>query len=249
MDFAGRDFPEAGIHDETGGFAVLVKPPRMHCAPLGRDGEDTLLHRYAEVFPQAVLLPGRKPGEGGLVHRLDFETGGLVLVAKTRPAFDSFLEQQAAGRFVKEYSAVCLKSVGLPPGFPPPPAMPDSLAGAAVESRFRPFGPGRKQVRPVTSPSASGKLYRTEIVAASGGGRRCTAFTLRLASGFRHQIRCHLAWLGYPIANDPLYAPPSAPDIPMFLRACALAFDDPETGRRLEYRIAPLELPADLLYN
>jgi len=257
--------PAPYVLDETEDFAVVFKPPRMHCAPARSGNGDTLLDWYAAVFPPVAGLRGRKTGEGGLLHRLDFETNGLVLFAKNQKSLDFLLEQQAQGNFVKEYTAICRKpergkTPPLTSGFPPPCfSWHDVLTPGSfvIESFFRPFGPGRKQVRPVantavddcrskTAKDRSG-LYRTEITGVSarnlcgGGSGDGLRFTVRLRRGFRHQVRCHLAWIGCPILNDPLYGEETARG---FLALCAdgLFFDDPGTGRRREYR--PLDTAA-----
>ena len=259
---------------------MVFKPPRMHCAPLragkAQRSEDsgTLLDWYAAVFPQVIGLCGRKKGEGGLLHRLDFETNGLVLFAKNQKSLDCLLAQQADGGFVKEYSAICQKPSGgktapIPPSFPPPPAFcpfeNNGLVqeGFAIKSFFRPFGPGRKQVRPVIDTGCErsacyevardqGDCYRTEIIDISGqdscdgGLPDWFRFTVRLRRGFRHQVRCHLAWIGYPILNDPLYGyGEETAEGFLALRAGGLFFCDPGNGRHLEYRLSTLELPAN----
>jgi len=257
------------IVGETEDFAVVFKPPRMHSAPLRSEG-GTLLDWYAAAFPPAADLRGRKIGEGGLLHRLDFETSGLVLFAKNQKSLDCLLAQQAAGKFAKEYSALCRESAHLPSSFPPPPAhlpVRELIARGGlvfvIESFFRPFGPGRKQVRPVVAAAveaAAGKVahdrgvcYRTEITAVSeprlgeGDLPGCLRFAAKLTRGFRHQVRCHLAWIGFPILNDPLYGEPqaSAQDSDcgaesfLALFANALSFSDPSSGEPREYRIAP----------
>jgi len=267
---------------ETDSFAVVFKPPRMHCAPLERaakgsahapslddpapaDGNGTLLDWYAALFPAVMDVKGKKKGEGGLLHRLDFETHGVVLFAKNQKAFDALDAQQTAGGFVKEYSAFCKKGKCL---LPQPPLLPPGTlqrGDFAIESFFRPYGDGRKQVRPVAAlgwkdaargdiARDRGDLYRTEILGApqSDSMGRYFLFTARITRGFRHQIRCHLAWIGYPIRRDPVYGNfalirpkefiPSAK--PMGLRASAISFSDPETGEQIEVRIPSLELPA-----
>lgn len=219
---------------ETENYAVVYKPPRMHCAPL--HGNGTLFDWYAELFPPVKELAGRKEGEGGLLHRLDYETQGLVLVAKNQQSLDNLLVQQNENAFIKEYSAVCAFGSSLSPGH-------------IIESYFRPFGPGRKMVRPLTDEDAipkkkaadaakdQGGFYRTEII----GIEKCNEnyiCTVRLRRGFRHQIRCHLAWKGCPILNDPLYG--SGGGGFLALRAHGLLFNDPETGKPAEYGIKPL---------
>jgi 23S rRNA pseudouridine1911/1915/1917 synthase len=189
-----------------------------------------------------------------MVHRLDYETSGLVLAARNQKALDRFLSFQEEGKFVKEYEAVSRKASGIPPGFPPPPGDPFA-AGVfrplAVESFFRPYGAGRKTVRPLTEPargkreyaSDRGGRYRTELRGAEPREDGALRFTLRIVRGFRHQIRCHLAWLGWPVLNDPLYgeAPRSeARDGEVLaLTAAGLCFPDPETGEERRYTLDP----------
>ena len=236
----------------SGDFAVVYKPPRMHSAPLQNSGGDTLVDWYAAQFPQVCGLSGRRGGEGGMLHRLDFETHGLVLFAKNQPSLDFLLTRQEQGSFIKEYSAICHKSE-TPATFPPPPftASPPP-AGSAIESFFRPFGPGRKQVRPVTDDNAKGRkaaliakdrggYYRTEIVNVIDN--EYYTFTVKLTRGFRHQIRCHLAWIGCPVINDPVYGDQPATDGFLALRSHALFFPDPATGEPREYSTVRLTSP------
>jgi 23S rRNA pseudouridine1911/1915/1917 synthase len=240
------------ILEETDDYAVVYKPPQMHSAPLSRQDGGTLFEWYRQK------LAAEHSSEVNIMHRLDFETHGLVLFAKNSKSFDFFKSLQDRGEFVKEYSAICsANSVPVnDDGFPPPPAGNPRI----IMSYFRPFGPGRKLVRPVTDDSKkyhetakdNGGFYRTEIADISGN-----VFTVRIKRGFRHQIRCHLCWIGRPILNDPLYFLPSTEAaIPsdgepetnalqansfaenlLALRAHAVFFTDPSSGERKECRI------------
>jgi 23S rRNA pseudouridine1911/1915/1917 synthase len=192
-------------------------------------------------------LRGKKIIEGGILHRMDYETQGLVLFAKNQGALENLFSQQEAGRFVKEYEALTGETGGrpLPPGFPPPPELPHAPP-FCIASFFRPYGPGRKAVRPVTAlqpgkkiTGDQGRPYVTEVIAATEPEAGRHSFTLRITRGFRHQIRCHLAWIGRPITGDPLYGP-TPPESFLSLRAQALHFFDPCDGRPLEFRISPL---------
>jgi 23S rRNA pseudouridine1911/1915/1917 synthase len=203
-------------------------------------------------------LAGGGGGGGGILHRLDFETQGLVLFAKNQQSFDYLLTLQDEENFIKEYSAICRKNYTLPSSFPPSPfcfslAEFSGETGFAIESFFRPFGPGRKQVRPVTDDCSKkrnevagnkaaknqGGHYRTEIVNVTENGYY--TFTIRLKRGFRHQIRCHLAWIGCPVLNDPLYGEQTGDDF-LALRSNGLIFTDPRSGKLREYRTAILSL-------
>ncbi|MDR2717098.1 MAG: RNA pseudouridine synthase [Treponema sp.] len=242
------------VLDETEDFAVVYKPPRMHSIPLKNNCGDTLLEWYAALFPAVMDISGRRGEREGLLHRLDFETHGLVLFAKNQQSLDYLLTLQNEGNFIKEYSAMCRKNCTLPSSFPAPPsgfplAEFSGQTEFAIESFFRPFGPGRKQVRPVTDACGKNRkithnevakdrdgYYRTEIINVTEN--EYYTFTIRLKRGFRHQIRCHLAWIGCPVLNDPLYGDQPANGF-LALRSNGLIFTDPRSGKLREYRIEP----------
>jgi 23S rRNA pseudouridine1911/1915/1917 synthase len=228
------------IVDETDDFAVVFKPPRMHSVPLRKGGADPMLNWYAALFPPVMELSGRK--EGGLLHRLDYETQGLMLFARNQKSLDFLSAVQEEGNFIKEYCAICHKSAPVNASYPSFNSK-FSFDGFAIESFFRPYGPGRKQVRPVLDNRGKGRdaakdrngYYRTEIISVTEN--EYYVFALRLRRGFRHQIRCHLAWIGCPILNDPLYGELPAGDSFMALRSTGLIFADPRSGKLREYRI------------
>jgi 23S rRNA pseudouridine1911/1915/1917 synthase len=255
------------ICHETENFAVVFKPPRMHTAPIGQDaplmrdgkedGSETLLDWYAKIFPPVMDLSGRKENEGGLLHRLDFETHGLVLFAKNQQTLENLLTQQKQGNFIKEYSAICRKcELGDIETYPVLQGFVQEeffttdteFHGGIIESYFRPYGPGRKQVRPVTKENLKGKeiakdgnaYYKTEIIGIerkqTDSGEELYHFTVRLRRGFRHQIRCHLAWAGFPVLNDPLYGGYDDGGF-LALRATGLFFDDPKSGKPIQITI------------
>jgi 23S rRNA pseudouridine1911/1915/1917 synthase len=244
--------PAPVICHETDDFAIVFKPPRMHCAPLAHDNKEnngeTLLDWYAKSFPPIMELSGRKEGEGGLLHRLDFETQGLVLLAKNQQALENLLNQQKRGTLIKEYSAICQKCE--PDGFEVSPSA-SLQPPPVIESYFRPYGPGRKQVRPVTEEKLKGKTiakdagvyYKTEITGIekkqSDSREELYLFTVRLKRGFRHQIRCHLAWIGFPVVNDPLYGKGDGNGF-LALRATGLFFADPKSGEPVRFCIEAL---------
>jgi 23S rRNA pseudouridine1911/1915/1917 synthase len=263
---------EPSILAETAEYLVVYKPPRIHSAPLRESGEDageTLLGWCVRRFPEVRAIRGRQAGEGGILHRLDYETSGLVLFARTQAALDNLMAQQGEGLFTKEYLAL---SAGPgpeypPPGFPPGPRLPGSdLAGSdapvpafpqILQSAFRSYGPGRREVRPVVvkDPGSMqrrwkialdrGGPYRTAILGWTGSGEE-RRFRVQIRRGFRHQIRCHLAWAGYPLVNDRIYGGREWPlsggtgDESFFLglRAWGLSFFDPRSREKRVYTLA-----------
>lgn len=177
---------------------ALYKPARMHSAPLPSGGgtPGSLCDWAFQRFPELRLAAGdpRRPvAEGGLLHRLDFETSGLVLFARTPEAHAFLLAEQAAGRFLKEYRSLVLPSAnpgleGSRPRHGEPSGLPQGgwaaalaaeaelealsrLLGQAlaagrrplVTSSFRPFGPGAARVACIAYPGQGGRR-------ASGGG-------------------------------------------------------------------------------
>jgi 23S rRNA pseudouridine1911/1915/1917 synthase len=218
----------------------------MHSAPL--KGGDSLLGWCAQRYPETLLPQGRLSREGGLLHRLDYGAWGLVLIARTQEALEALRLQQGQGRFVKEYGVLTeARPRPLLPGFPLAPSTgPAEAPPFAVESAFRAYGPGRRAVRPVPFDKAAphkrpppaldqGKPYRTEILDRRETGN-ALYFRARLTRGFRHQIRCHLSWLGHPVLGDGLYGQAEA-EGPLMLKAQGLFFPDPITGESREYRL------------
>lgn len=222
-------------------FIVVYKPPKLHSSPLG--GGESLLDWCARNFPETLALPGRKAGEGGLLHRLDFETHGLLLFARTGSGMESLMDQQGREMIIKEYSALASESKGAQPGFPDA-----ANRGPLIESSFRPYGRGRKAVRPIAPFDCANEtgarkpvLYATEIVEKRRLDPLINSFRLRICRGFRHQIRCHLAWIGQPIINDPIYGGAFFENGLLGLRACSLSFTDPDSNQKMRFEIPPLE--------
>jgi len=241
------DFYKPQVLAEEKDFLIVYKPPRMHSAPQVSSTE-SLYTWCVENFPEVGELKGRNKGEGGLLHRLDYETHGLMLLARSKLGMEALLEQQEQGKIIKEYSALTGESGIALHGFPK--EKPELQPGDAVKitSTFRAYGEGRKAVRPVLTgdvkKNMTEKLYITEVIESklmsTAGLGNCLSLRLRISKGFRHQIRCHLAWLGVPILNDALYGGVAFGNGFLALRACSLAFADPATEEERCYAIQGL---------
>lgn len=232
---------EPRIVAETASWALLYKPHGMPSAPLREDEGGTLLSWLLSTRPEAALVEGRKRIERGLMHRLDTGTAGLVLAAKNQAAYESLQKSQEAGLLEKRYEAVCPFDEIEGPAFRE--AARPLILPLIVESRFRPFGPKGREVRasfPGDSRySESARIYTTTIhealsVRIDGGEFRI--FRCSLTLGYRHQVRVHLACIGYPIVGDPLYNPiPS--DGPLRLTAVGISFPDPDSGTTVSFSL------------
>jgi 23S rRNA pseudouridine1911/1915/1917 synthase len=228
---------------------VVDKPAGQHTAPLRPTDEGTLLAQVMAAYPEVAAVPGIKPVEPGLLHRLDRETSGLVVVARTPEAFQVLRRSFESGQTRKEYLAACASAgveAGAGAGLH---AGPDAVL--RIESRFAPFGPGRGMVRVVAASEtrarvlerASREAYATEAeVSLREPGR--ALLRARISKGFRHQVRAHLSFLGFPILGDPLYGAPVPPGATarMYLHAARIEMPHPLTGAML---VVESSLPAE----
>lgn len=200
------------IHEPTEKepFLIVYKPHNLPTAPLSDNDQNNLLAYCINLYPQIKNVNGRKTCEYGLVHRIDTVTDGLVLIAVTQMFYDYILTEQKKNNFIKYYRAECLE-IKSDNTFPENNINICENKKIIVSSFFRYFGPGNKEVRPVLENSNKkilskvGKLtlYQTEIV-LKRENNSIKAFCC-LSNGFKHQVRCHLAWIGFPIKNDPVY--------------------------------------------
>lgn len=185
---------------------VIDKPPHIpvHAAP-GVTGitiaAGVLYHlgNAASLLPDTDLRPG-------IVHRLDADTSGVMIIAKNRLSL-RFLSRQFAGRVVKKVYAAIVKGIPVPPE-------------ASVD-----FPLARHPIHRMKfhCPRSGGKTAHTHYTLIEANAQyallRCEPLT-----GRTHQIRVHLQHLGHPILGDPLYARKDAhyPEATLMLHACCL---------------------------
>ena len=203
--------------DKNKPFLVIYKPKNLPSAPLNENDKDNALSQAIQIFPEIQNVTGKKQIEYGLLHRLDTATDGLLLICTTQECYDFLTEQQKLGKFVKYYTAKCdilpenAQKLG---GFPENRLSPhfDAHKTYRIESFFRSFSKGNKEVRPVTSKSplavqkkvGTKKNYTTNVTILQKNEDFCLV-ECKISQGFRHQVRCHLGWIGLPIQNDKLY--------------------------------------------
>jgi 23S rRNA pseudouridine1911/1915/1917 synthase len=194
---------------------VVVHPARGH-----RTG----------TLAQALAARGARGGEeewrAGIVHRLDRDTSGLLVVAKSDAVHGALKRALAERRIVREYAV-------LVEGRPP----------ARKGTIDAPIGRDRRVRTRVSTDTDEPR----EAVTHFELDRALPAFTLlrvRLETGRTHQIRAHMEAIGHPVAGDPEYGRPGLLGLErQFLHAARLAFDHPVTGERVD---VVSRLPADL---
>ncbi|HEY8284360.1 MAG TPA: RluA family pseudouridine synthase [Chloroflexota bacterium] len=208
---------------EDDALVVINKAAGMvvHPAPGNPHGTlvNALLARYADL-----------PGESfrpGIVHRLDKDTSGLIVVARTAPALAALAAAFKKRDVYKEYLALVV-------GHPKPAN--GSISGDIGRD------PRHRQRMAVVAVGGREAHTTYETVELLGG---YALLRVVLGTGRTHQIRVHLGALGFPIAGDPTYGRPS-PALGLdrqFLHAARLRFTHPFTGEELDLRAAP---PSDL---
>ncbi len=218
-------------YSENEPFWILNKKASVPSAPL-KEGDFSALGELIKICPEAKNVSGRKKIEYGLLHRIDTETCGLLLIAGRQDFYDEIFDAQKNDLFLKSYSAECEKCTFITSffdGFPPPPE--DFISGRenVISSKFRYFGKHNFCVRPVSSQSglasqkkSSQKIYTTKIFLEKKGESYFAR--ARIAQGFRHQVRCHLAWCGFPVKGDILYNPNAKENDKMKFSASGLYF-------------------------
>ena len=222
-------------------FAVIYKPAGLPSAPLAA-GEDSAYTQATSLYPQLSSVIGRKAVEHGLLHRIDTATEGILLLAATQQFYEHIVKAQDEGKFCKTYLAQCQRyTEQMLQGFPPPPvAMGNAeLRTLSVSSRFRPYGEKGREVRPVIEASgraalkkASPHIYTTHIEFRDTAQHSvfCT-----IQKGYRHQVRCHLAWLGFPIIGDKVYNVQNTGEF--LFKAYGISFPDLYSDKILHYHI------------
>ncbi|MFA6855574.1 MAG: RNA pseudouridine synthase [Treponema sp.] len=229
-------------------FVILSKPHGMPSAPLTEDDRNNAFCYVADLFPEILSVHGKKEIEHGLIHRLDNDASGLLAIASTQLAYDELCKSQKNGNFEKIYSAICVQNVenaGSLGGFPPVPVMMNMFNGQEIIARstFRPFGEGHKQVRPVTPESGMSAerkggtaIYCTKIAIEKVEGE-FVKVQCKITAGYRHQVRCHLAWFGLPVLGDRLYNFSSTnftnKEQILHFEGIMLCFPHPLTGKKL----------------
>lgn len=223
---------------EASPFLIIYKPSELPSAPLSSDDKNNALSLAAKIYPEILEVKGRKEIEYGLLHRLDTETSGLMIIALTQECFDFLENEQKNDRIQKFYSAECdiftKEDFEKQEGFPPKNNFEIKEGNTfTVSSYFRYYGLKNKEVRPVTNDSSKiilkkigkPKIYSTEISIKIIEGNNCKV-ECKITNGFRHQVRTHLAWAGLGVKNDKLYNP-NAKAEEMKFKATKLIFDYP----------------------
>jgi 23S rRNA pseudouridine1911/1915/1917 synthase len=204
VELGGPDYaqpePDAPLHVrlETTELVVVSKPAGQASAALSGQERGTLANALVGHYPEMAQI-GFSRREPGLLHRLDTQTSGLLVAARSTDAFERLRRAFASSGVDKRYLAV-VESAGLP----------DS---GVIE---RPLAQDRRHPNRVIvceSNESRGARRAVTRYRVLERGSRFALVELSAARAFRHQVRAHLAAIGHPLAGDAVYAGPAAPEL------------------------------------
>ena len=226
-EFVEADAPDEGLAPEEipvpvvfedEHLIVVDKPAGLVVHPGAGNPSGTLVN----ALLNRGISGGEDPSRPGVVHRLDRDTSGLMVLARGEPAYSRLVGMMSRREVGRVYRAVVV-GTGLPE---------TGTVDAPV---------GRDPDNPTLMAAGVGKEAVTHFqkLAESEGH---TMLRVRLETGRTHQIRVHLAAIGFPVYADPLYGKP-VPGRRLWLHAERLSFRHPVTGEQRDFE-API--PEDL---
>ncbi len=213
---------ELAYEDEH--LLIINKPAGLVVHPAPGNWSGTLLNGLLAHDARAMSLP-----RAGIVHRLDKDTSGLMVVARTRAVMDALVRLIAAREVSRQYLALAH----------------GPWLGAARREVNAPIGRdprNRLRMAVVDGVNHPGKLARTDIELLQNADQGCLV-RCTLHTGRTHQIRVHMASIGHPLVADEVYGGrPAAGMQRQALHAFALAFTHPVTQQAMRFEAA---LPPD----
>ena len=226
------EFVEAEVPDERLGaeeipvsvvfedehLVVVDKPAGLVVHPGAGNPSGTLVN----ALLARGIAGGDDPDRPGVVHRLDRDTSGLMVVAKGEPAYPRLVRMMSRREVGREYRAVVVSS-GLP-------------ETGTIDSPV-----GRDPENPTLMAAGVGREAITHFERVAETAEH-TMLRVQLETGRTHQIRVHLSAIGHPVYADPLYGTP-VPDRRLWLHAERLRFDHPATGEPMTFEA---DVPPDL---
>lgn len=227
------DLPIRIVHADAQ-VVVADKPAGMPSHPLKPGEKGTAANALVGRFPELAGI-GPSPREGGLVHRLDTDTSGLLLAARTEAAHAMLRGQFAARTVEKGYLALVAGELH---------------AGGEIALPLLHDPRDPRRMLAASDPDYALEHGARPAITTFTPRERRSGFTLlevEIATGVMHQIRAHLSFIGHPLAGDALYGGPELPGLSRhFLHAARLGFAHPDGSRARHESPLPEDLDAAL---
>lgn len=226
---------------EDAELIVVAKPAGMVVHPAAGNREGTLQNALLHRYPELAGLP-----RGGLVHRLDKDTSGLLVVARNLRAHKSLVDQLQARTVSRQYDAIVQGTL---------------VAGGTVDVPVGRHPVDRKRMAVRRSGDDRGAKAAVTHYRVAEKFRQYTYLQVKLETGRTHQIRVHMAYLKRPLVGDPVYGGrlKLPRDCTPALRECLqhfkrqalhagrLGLEHPVTGEYLEWQVGMPEDMRELL--
>lgn len=223
-----QNYPLEIVYEDND-LLVINKTAGMVVHPAPGHYEDTLVNALLARYPQLQEQQEQENVRPGIVHRLDKDTSGLLIIAKNTRTQAALIEMMKQHSIVKRYLALVEGNVSLDQGSIDAPIGRD---------------PRNRQLMAITATGS--REARTHFRVLERFARH-TLLLLELETGRTHQIRVHLKAIGHPVAGDTVYGSGHAKREPLlqrqFLHAYQLKFQHPTTGEIIELEVP---LPEDL---
>ncbi|WP_019785792.1 RluA family pseudouridine synthase, partial [Streptococcus sobrinus] len=218
LDYLAEDIPLDIIYEDQD-VAVINKPQGMVVHPSAGHSSGTLVNALLYHIKDLSTINGIvRPG---IVHRIDMDTSGLLMIAKNDQAHQALASELKDKKSLRKYLAIVHGN------------LPNDRG--VIEA---PIGRSEKD-RKKQAVTAKGKPAVTHFKVLERFGSY-TLVELRLETGRTHQIRVHMAYIGHPLAGDPLYGPrKTLKGRGQFLHAQTLGFTHPRTGKLVEFSVQP----------
>ena len=209
-----QDIPLTILYEDAD-MAVVYKPCGMVVHPAAGNEDGTLVNALLYHLDSLGTIGGEiRPG---IVHRIDKDTSGLLLVAKNDRAQQELCRQLAERETEKHYRALVDGRMKEPSGFIDQP-----IARHKTDRK-------RMAVDPDGRPSQTEWTVLAE-------GRAVSLLDVHILTGRTHQIRVHMKHIGHPVCGDPIYGSPKGSKVPrLMLHAYSISINHPVTGERMTF--------------
>lgn len=218
LDYQAEDIPLDVVYEDED-LAIINKPQGMVVHPSAGHSSGTMVNALLYQIKDLSGINGVvRPG---IVHRIDKDTSGLLMVAKNDAAHQALADELKAKKSLRKYLAIVHGNLPNDRGI--------------IEA---PIGRSEKD-RKKQAVIARGKeaVTRFQVIERFGD---YTLVELTLETGRTHQIRVHMAYIGHPVAGDPLYGPrKTLPGNGQFLHAQTLGLTHPRTGKVMTFTAEP----------
>ncbi|WP_394992250.1 RluA family pseudouridine synthase [Streptococcus alactolyticus] len=228
LEYEAEDIPLDIVYEDDD-VAVVNKPQGMVVHPSVGHTSGTLVNALMYHIHDLSSINGVvRPG---IVHRIDKDTSGLLMIAKNDRAHQALAEELKDKKSLRKYLTIVHGNISNDRG--------------VIEA---PIGRSEKD-RKKQAVTAKGKPAVTHFKVLERFGNY-TLVELTLETGRTHQIRVHMAYIGHPVAGDPLYGPrKTLKGNGQFLHAQTLGFTHPTTGESLRFSVEPPAIFQETLEN